>query len=86
MTVGGKDEMGEKLTVEELKELMELYKIARTTPVIALSVADGIAGKDFASQAYKRFEDRWAEIAKYHGAHPSDGFNSKTGEIIVNRS
>jgi len=27
----------------------------------------------------------FAEIAKRHGAHPGDGFNSKTGEIVVGR-
>ena len=48
-------EKAEKLTTEELTELMELYKAAQNTPVIALSVADGLAGRDFASQAYKRF-------------------------------
>ncbi len=78
--------MNEKLTQEELGELMELYKTAQNTPVIALSVADGIAGRDFASQARQRFEYKWAEIAKRHGAHSTDGFNSKTGEIVVNRA
>jgi len=77
--------MNEKLTTEELAELVELYRTAQNTPVIALSVADGISGRDFASQAYKRFEEKWAEIAKRHGAHPTDGFNSKTGEIVVGR-
>ena len=74
--------MAEKLTPEELEELIELYKNARNTPVIALSVADGISGNDFASRAYKRFEDRWAEIARLHGVRPSAGFDSKTGEIV----
>jgi len=74
--------MVEKLTTEELKELMELYSNTQTTPVISLT---GKPEDDWSKWAYDRFTDKWAEIAKKHGTHPTDGFNPKTGEIIVGR-
>ena len=70
--------MTDKLTSEELAELMELYRSAQSTPVITFSVGS----KDFASIAWEGFEKKWAEIAKRHGASPDEGFNSKTGEIV----
>lgn len=73
--------MNKKLTTEELSELMRLYNRAGTTPVMCLSLADGLAGRDFASIAYQDFQDKWAEIAKKYGVRSSAGFDSTTGEI-----
>lgn len=47
--------------------LMELSAAAHRTPVIALSVADGIAGRDFASLAHERVMAHWRELAKKYG-------------------
>ena len=71
------------LTKEELDELLRLYHTARTTPVIALSVADGLAGNDFASIANRTFQSYWAELGTKYGFDPDRyGFNSKTGEVV----
>lgn len=60
------------LSKEDWDKLMELSKEARSTPVIALSVADGLAGRDFASRAHDNVYDYWYEMGlKY-------GFNSHT--------
>lgn len=74
--------MQNKLTPEELKELTELYHDAQDSPVMALSSTDALSGNDFNFRARKRFKDRWAEIAKLHGASPDCGLNLSTGEIV----
>ena len=72
-----------KMQDSELKELVDLYQTAQNTPVIAISVRDGIDGNDFASRAYKRFQERWADICfKYKISPDENGFNSETGEFV----
>jgi len=76
--------MTNKLTKVELKELMDFHRASQDTPVIALSVADGLAGKDFASRAHERFTNKWIALCKKRNLNPDEcGFNSKTGEIIT---
>lgn len=71
------------VTKEELTELLRLYYSARTTPVISLSVADGLAGNDFASIANRTFQSYWAELGTKYGFNPDKhGFNPKTGEVV----
>jgi hypothetical protein len=54
------------LTKEEHDKLVELYERAQTTPVIALSVADGLAGRDFATLAWNRVQEYMDKLgAKY---------------------
>ena len=43
---------GVKATEEELKRLTENANRAARTPVIAMSIADGLAGRDWASMAW----------------------------------
>ena len=49
---------------DDWNELMRLSKIANETPVIALSVEQGLRGEDFASTARKNVFDKWEEIGK----------------------
>ena len=72
-----------KMTADELKELVDYYHKAQNTPVIALSVADGLAGRDFASQAQARFNEKWVEVCHKYKVDPAlTGFNSQTGELV----
>jgi len=49
---------------DDWNELMRLSKIANETPVIALSVEQGLRGDDFASTARKKVFDKWEEIGR----------------------
>jgi hypothetical protein len=71
-------------TSEETAELQELAKTARRTPVMALSLAEGLAGWDFASQARKRMQDRLQETAMAHGLPDFEGYYGLTmeGEFV----
>ncbi len=51
--------------------LAKLSKEARDTPVMALSTADALAGRDFASLARQRVMDRWDELGKKYGFKPN---------------
>jgi hypothetical protein len=55
------------ISEEDWTELIRLSKVAQETPVIALSVADGLAGRDFASMARERVLQQWKTIAKKYG-------------------
>lgn len=55
------------ISEEDWAKLMEMSKTAHSTPVIALSVADGLAGRDFASMARKRVLNLWKEMGKKYG-------------------
>ena len=74
-----------KITEEEIKELVELTRTAETTPVIALSLKDGLEGRDWSTQAWNRVRDKWNELGKKYGFNPSDirGIKSDTGEILI---
>ncbi len=72
-----------EMTPEELAELMDCWNATLNTPVIAMSVKDGLEGNDFQSQAQRRFADKWIEIcSKYGLQHDKTGFNSLTGEFV----
>jgi len=72
-----------KLSEEDRKELVELYEEAEKTPMIAMSLADGIAGRDWATQAWNEVKAKMDELGKKYGFDPSQmkGINKKTGEI-----
>lgn len=61
-------------TAEEIAELKTLASRAARTPVMALSVADGIAGRGFAATAHKRAQQRCHELALAHGLPEIKGF------------
>lgn len=72
-------------TDEEKKELVELMKTAQTTPAIALSSAQALAGEDFASQAWKRVFERCHAMALSHGLSEIPGYygcDTSTGEFV----
>ncbi len=47
---------------EDWNELIQLSREAQNTPVMALSVGDGLAGRDFASMARDRVQSKWNAI------------------------
>ena len=55
------------LSDEEHKKLLELYQRAENTPVMAMSVADGLAGRDFASTAWNEVRNFMDELGKKYG-------------------
>ena len=55
------------ISEEDWAEVLRLSREAHQTPVIALSVADGIAGRDFASLARQRVFDHWNAIGRRLG-------------------
>ncbi len=71
------------LTKEELKKLLKLND--RNAPVMALSVADGLAGRDFASLARNSLREYWQELGKKHEFNPEDvrGIKRETGEVLL---
>lgn len=60
------------LTEDEWNRLIKLSTEARNMPVMALSVADGITGNDFASIARRRVDAFWRELGSKYGFDPSD--------------
>jgi hypothetical protein len=54
-------------TAEELDELTKLAITASTTPVMAMSLGDGLAGRDFMRMAQKRAEEACQKAAEAHG-------------------
>ena len=70
-------------TAEELEELRKLAMTASTTPVMAMSLGDGLAGRDFASMAWKRAKEACQKVALAHGL-PTEGHYGVTsdGEFV----
>jgi hypothetical protein len=58
-----------RFTINEAdwNELLRFSAEARRTPVIALTVADGLAGNDFSAIAHRRVEAKWKEIGDRMG-------------------
>ena len=71
------------LTKEEHEELTNLYHEAQTTPVIALSCADMLSGRDWASQAWDRVRAKMDELGKKYGYNPKTAQINKKGEVFV---
>ena len=49
------------------KHLLNLSKMAQTTPVIAFNVADWLTGRDLASLAYNSVYDAWKALGEKYG-------------------
>lgn len=73
------------LSTQDLVELLSLTKRAETIPVIALSLEDGLEGRDFSSQAWNSVRDKWLELGKKYGFEPSQvkGISTETGEVFT---
>jgi len=74
-----------KASPEEVVELKGLLQTAQTTPVIALSTADAMSGRDFSSLAWNRVKERCHAVALAHGLPEIPGFygcDLKTGEFV----
>ena len=80
----GLTHMGVFATSEETEEVQELAETARRMPVMTTSLAEGLAGRDFASTARKRMQDRLQEIAMAHELPDFEGYYGLTqeGEFI----
>lgn len=59
-----------QLTTDEWSKIRKLSVRARQTPVIALSTADGLAGRDLASMAREDVSDYWRELGRQYGFDP----------------
>lgn len=72
-----------KVTDEERLHLLDLYKTAQNTPVIAMSVQEGLDGKDWASQAWNRVREYMDELGKKYG-YDSEHYavHPQTGEVM----
>ena len=53
-------------------ELTRLSIEARNTPVIAMGMAEGVAGRDWASQAAERVFEKWRELGSKYGFDASE--------------
>ena len=72
-----------KVTEQERDKLVEIYHRAQNTPVVAMSVKDGLEGNDFASQAWRSVEEYMSELGKKYGYDPKKyAVNPKTCEVI----
>ena len=75
-----------KITEDENKKLQDLYKTAQNTPVIAMSVKDGLEGKDWANLAWDKVRQYMDELANKYGYDPAThAINPKTGEVIYHQ-
>jgi hypothetical protein len=70
---------GVNVTAEELAELRSLANTAGNTPVMAVSVGAGLAGRDLASWAKERCKKRCHELALAHGLPEIPGYYGVTG-------
>ena len=61
-------------TEDEFKRLMEIANNAARTPCIAMSVADGLAGRDWASTTWNDVQQACHELAKSHGLPEIPGY------------
>ena len=74
-----------KITREELDKLLNLTKVAQTTPVIGFSVRQMLSGEDLSRQAWYRVKAKWRELGKKYGFNPQEvrGINATTGEVLL---
>ena len=61
-------------TEEEFQYLMKRVQIAENTPVIALSLGEGLAGRDFAALAHRSVQEVCHALALQHGLPEICGF------------
>lgn len=61
-----------QLTVGEWAELVRLSKAAGSAPVIALSSADALAGRDLATMAREDVDRYWGRLGEKYGFDGSD--------------
>jgi len=71
-------------TEEEIEELTALLKKAQSTPSMALSTADALGGRDFASMAWIRLRKQLHACALKHGLPEIEGYYGMTmdGEFV----
>jgi len=75
--------MSIKLSEEDRKKLAKLYETAQTTPMIAMSMQDGLEGRDWATLAWNEVRNFMDELGKKYGYDPKTNMvNKDTGEVI----
>jgi len=72
-------------TKKERSKLFKLLKEAQNTPVIAVSSAQALAGKDFSAVAWDRVREECHRLALSHGLPEIPGYYGMigTGEFVV---
>lgn len=70
---------------DELQGLIDLTHKAEQTPVIAMSLADGLSGRDFSAQAWENVRAKWQELGRKYGFNPTQvrGIDPNTGEVFI---
>jgi hypothetical protein len=71
------------LSEEDRQELVKLFEEAQTTPIIALSCADMLSGRDWASQAWDRLRAKMDELGKKYGYNARTAQINRNGEVFV---
>ena len=69
-------------TAKELEELKGLAVAASSTPVMAMSLGDGLAGRDFASMAWRRANEACQKAALAHGLTGGPFGITNDGEFV----
>jgi len=59
-----------KLSEEDRKRLVELYRTAQTTPMIAFNSKDALGGRDLASLAWEQVRIFMDRLGKKYGFNP----------------
>lgn len=73
------------LNTEQIAEVGEAYHTAENTPVIALTSAQGLSGRDFASNAWMRFHRLLYDFALAEGLPEIEGWyglDMTNGEVL----
>ena len=71
-----------RLTEEEYEQLQLLYRDAQNTPVIALSTADALAGRDLSSLAWTAVKDYMDHLGKKYNFDPAKHAIKPHGIVI----
>lgn len=74
-----------KATKAEIKQVVRLYNTAQNTPCMALTSAQAVEGRDFATMAWDDVYEKIETLALKHG-YPKRkkryGLNCETGEFL----
>lgn len=70
------------ITEEEHKRLQDLYNKAQNTPVIAMSVKDGLEGRDFATLAWNEVRNYMDRLGEKYGYDPATHAVNKDREVV----
>ena len=61
-----------QISEQDWQHLIKCSQSARSAPVMALSIADGLAGNDFSSIAYRNVYEAWKALGRKYGFDGTD--------------